>query len=227
MAARRGARQPLRLAGFDRSVSDDRSLAATRQNCGCPAGNGGPCGNGCRDGGADSIRDDGLRLILTCCHPAIAPDARIALTLREVGGLTTEEIARAYLKRPVHDRAANRPGESEDPGGPHPLRGAGSDRTARASRQRSACPLSDLQRGLCGDRRGEPDPRRPLRRSGAAHQADQRARRRFRGSRPSGADASAPGPSGDTGGRGWRHHPAGRSGPVACGTRTGSHRRSV
>jgi RNA polymerase sigma-70 factor (ECF subfamily) len=43
------------------------------------------------------IQDDELRLIFTCCHPALAPDARIALTLREVGGLTTEEIARAYL----------------------------------------------------------------------------------------------------------------------------------
>jgi RNA polymerase sigma-70 factor (ECF subfamily) len=49
---------------------------------------------------ADSIHDDELRLIFTCCHPALAPDARIALTLREVGGLTTEEIARAYLVRP-------------------------------------------------------------------------------------------------------------------------------
>jgi RNA polymerase sigma-70 factor (ECF subfamily) len=45
----------------------------------------------------ESIEDDELRLIFTCCHPALAPDARIALTLREVGGLTTEEIARAYL----------------------------------------------------------------------------------------------------------------------------------
>lgn len=43
------------------------------------------------------IQDDELRLIFTCCHPKLAPDARIALTLREVGGLTTEEIARAYL----------------------------------------------------------------------------------------------------------------------------------
>jgi RNA polymerase sigma-70 factor, ECF subfamily len=43
------------------------------------------------------IQDDELRLIFTCCHPALASDARIALTLREVGGLTTEEIARAYL----------------------------------------------------------------------------------------------------------------------------------
>jgi len=45
----------------------------------------------------ETIEDDELRLIFTCCHPALAPDARIALTLREVGGLTTEEIARAYL----------------------------------------------------------------------------------------------------------------------------------
>jgi RNA polymerase sigma-70 factor (ECF subfamily) len=43
------------------------------------------------------ITDDELRLIFTCCHPRLAPDARIALTLREVCGLTTEEIARAYL----------------------------------------------------------------------------------------------------------------------------------
>lgn len=45
----------------------------------------------------EDIEDDELRLIFTCCHPALAPDARSALTLREVGGLTTEEIARAYL----------------------------------------------------------------------------------------------------------------------------------
>ncbi|MER9299662.1 RNA polymerase sigma factor [Mesorhizobium sp. M0621] len=46
---------------------------------------------------AEDIQDDELRLIFVCCHPALTPDARIALTLREVGGLTTEEIARAYL----------------------------------------------------------------------------------------------------------------------------------
>lgn len=45
----------------------------------------------------DLIQDDELRLIFICCHPALSPDARAALTLREVGGLTTEEIARAYL----------------------------------------------------------------------------------------------------------------------------------
>ena len=46
---------------------------------------------------AESVEDDQLRLIFTCCHPALAPDAQVALTLREVCGLTTEEIARAYL----------------------------------------------------------------------------------------------------------------------------------
>ena len=45
----------------------------------------------------ESVADDRLRLIFTCCHPALPPDAQIALTLREVCGLTTEEIARAFL----------------------------------------------------------------------------------------------------------------------------------
>jgi RNA polymerase sigma-70 factor (ECF subfamily) len=45
----------------------------------------------------EGVADDQLRLIFTCCHPALSPDARMALTLREVCGLTTEEIARAFL----------------------------------------------------------------------------------------------------------------------------------
>jgi RNA polymerase sigma-70 factor (ECF subfamily) len=48
----------------------------------------------------ENIEDDRLRLIFTCCHPALAPEARTALTLREVCGLTTEEIARAFLTAP-------------------------------------------------------------------------------------------------------------------------------
>ena len=46
------------------------------------------------------LEDDRLRLVFTCCHPALPPDAQIALTLREVCGLTTEEIAHAYLTAP-------------------------------------------------------------------------------------------------------------------------------
>ena len=48
----------------------------------------------------ESVADDQLRLIFTCCHPALAPEAQVALTLREVCGLTTEEIARAFLTPP-------------------------------------------------------------------------------------------------------------------------------
>jgi len=48
----------------------------------------------------DSIEDDRLRLVFTCCHPALAPDAQVALTLREVCGLTTEAIAQAFLSTP-------------------------------------------------------------------------------------------------------------------------------
>jgi RNA polymerase sigma-70 factor (ECF subfamily) len=48
----------------------------------------------------DEIEDDRLRLIFTCCHPALPPEAQVALTLREVCGLTTEEIARAFLVKP-------------------------------------------------------------------------------------------------------------------------------
>ena len=49
---------------------------------------------------AEGIEDDRLRLIFTCCHPALQPDAQVALTLREVCGLTTEEIAHAFLTAP-------------------------------------------------------------------------------------------------------------------------------
>ncbi len=48
----------------------------------------------------DTLEDDQLRLIFTCCHPSLAPEAQIALTLREVCGLTTEEIAKAFLITP-------------------------------------------------------------------------------------------------------------------------------
>lgn len=55
-------------------------------------------GAGGRD--EESVEDDRLRLVFTCCHPALTPDAQVALTLREVCGLTTEEIARAFLSTP-------------------------------------------------------------------------------------------------------------------------------
>ncbi|WP_084309772.1 RNA polymerase sigma factor [Pseudomonas jinjuensis] len=48
----------------------------------------------------EDLQDDRLRLIFTCCHPALSPDAQVPLTLREICDLTTEEIARAYLAAP-------------------------------------------------------------------------------------------------------------------------------
>jgi RNA polymerase sigma-70 factor (ECF subfamily) len=47
------------------------------------------------------VHDDHLRLIFTCCHPALAPDAQVALTLRLIGGLSSEEIAHAFLLQPT------------------------------------------------------------------------------------------------------------------------------
>src|SRR3569832_1435421 len=49
----------------------------------------------------EEIDDDRLRLIFTCCHPALPPEGQVALTLREICGLTTEEIARAFLVTPA------------------------------------------------------------------------------------------------------------------------------
>jgi RNA polymerase sigma-70 factor (ECF subfamily) len=76
-----------RRARFDASLTElaERLEAAARET-----------------GGDDeeSVEDDRLRLIFTCCHPALTPDAQIALTLREVCGLTTEEIASAFFTSP-------------------------------------------------------------------------------------------------------------------------------
>ena len=70
------------------------------------------------DAGTDEIEeieDDRLRLIFTCCHPALAPDARIALTLREVCGLTTEEIGARLPRTGADARPADRARQGEDP----------------------------------------------------------------------------------------------------------------
>ncbi|HET7106752.1 MAG TPA: RNA polymerase sigma factor [Candidatus Acidoferrum sp.] len=53
------------------------------------------------EGDDEEIEDDRLRLIFTCCHPALPPEGQVALTLREICGLTTEEIARAFLITPA------------------------------------------------------------------------------------------------------------------------------
>ncbi len=69
----------------------------------------------------DGVEDDRLRLIFTCCHPTLPPDARVALTLREVCGLTTEEIAHAFLTAPptVAQRIVRAKGKIRDAGIPY------------------------------------------------------------------------------------------------------------
>jgi len=69
----------------------------------------------------EAVPDDRLRLIFACCHPALSADARPALALREVCGLTTEEIARAFLSSPstVAQRIARAKAKIRDARIPH------------------------------------------------------------------------------------------------------------
>jgi RNA polymerase sigma-70 factor (ECF subfamily) len=71
----------------EKRLDEKRRLLARLQAIGEEDGEGKP----------DAIADDRLRLIFTCCHPALAPEARVALSLRTLGGLSTPEIARAFL----------------------------------------------------------------------------------------------------------------------------------
>ena len=79
-----------RRARFDATLA----TLAQRLDADADADAGAPAGAGESE---DDVEDDRLRLVFTCCHPALPPDAQVALTLREVCGLTTEEIARAFL----------------------------------------------------------------------------------------------------------------------------------
>ena len=116
------------------------------------------------------LEDDRLRLVFTCCHPALAPDAQVALTLREVCGLATEEIAAAFLTPAPTHRAAHRARQGQDSRRQHSLPGARARGAAGAARKRAARGLPGVQRGLLGQQRrvghargsvGRGDPARP------------------------------------------------------------------
>ena len=104
------------------------------------------------------VPDDRLRLMFTCCHPALSLEARVALTLRTLAGLTTAEIARAFLsseatmaKRLV--RAKQKIARRRDP-----LPGAARAPAAGPPAGRARRALPAVQRGLLGHGRRGPDP---------------------------------------------------------------------
>ena len=105
--------------------------------------------------GADSgIADERLRLIFTCCHPALSMEAQVALTLRTLAGLTTVEIARAFVVPPETMAKASRARQEQDPQRRDPLSGAARPPSPRAHRGGARSPVPVVQRGLQRHRRG-------------------------------------------------------------------------
>ena len=140
------------------------------------------------------VRDDQLRLIFTCCHPALAPDARTALTLRLLGGLEVPEIARAYLvpEATVAQRIVRAKKKIRDAGIPYRVPAAAGAAGPAAAGADGALP--DVQRGLRGHRRAA-DQDRPVRRGDPARPGARRAdARRARGPRPARPAAADRGP---------------------------------
>ena len=116
----------------------------------------------------DNVGDDLLRLVFISCHPVLSTDARVALTLRLLGGLTTDEIARAFLLPGADHRPAHRPRQAHSGGKARSFRSAARGRTGRPSVVGARGYLPGLQRRLLGDRRRRLAAARALRGSAAA-----------------------------------------------------------
>jgi predicted RNA polymerase sigma factor len=113
------------------------------------------------DGFVDVVADDQLRLMFLCCHPALAADAQVALTLRLLGGLDTPEIARAFRPR-TDPRPADRPRQAQATRQPRLLPRALRRGAARPPPRRPDSDLPDLHRRAHRDHWRGPHPRRPL-----------------------------------------------------------------
>ncbi len=103
-----------------------------------------------------TIADKRLELVFTCCHPALALDAQVALTLRTLGGLSTEEIARAFLVPEATMAQAARPREAQGQGRRDPVSPAASSSAFRPPRRGARTDDlagGDVQHRLAGHRR--------------------------------------------------------------------------
>ena len=153
--------EPRRLADGGRQAPRDRPVPAQRH----PAPSYAELAHGLEeaetpdlDAAVDHIEDDVLRLAFLCCHPALPPESRAALTLRLVGGLTTPEIARAYLvKDATMGQRISRAKRLLAESGATLEMPAGAERRA-AARRRDGGRLPDLQRGVRRDRRARTGP---------------------------------------------------------------------
>ena len=110
-------------------------------------------GTGGSDDDPSGIPDDRLRLIFTCCHPALPLEARVALTLRTLAGLTTAEIARALLVAEPTMAQRTRPRQAQDPQRRDPVPGAARPPAPRAHRGRARRAVPAVQRGIQRDLR--------------------------------------------------------------------------
>ena len=105
---------------------------------------------GWRPGTGRANDDDSLTLLFLCCHPALSPPSQVALTLRAVGGLTTAEVASAFLVPEATDRPADQPGQGHHRRGGRHLRPAAARRARRPGGRGAPGPVPGVQRGLRG-----------------------------------------------------------------------------